>query len=356
MPAKNKIWSILIWSVIGIGIAVLIFFKIQAKNPPKPGNSGGGSPEVLVKGYIVKTQNIENAVLATGTLLAMDEMVVKPEISGKIVSIGFKEGATVSKGQLLVKMFDSDLQASKAKLELQLKLAETTEGRLKELLAKQGVSQQEYDAALNLVLTYKAEIDLLNAQISKTEIRAPFNGKIGLQQISVGSMVSPTDVIATLQQTAELKVDFSIPEKYLPLLGTGAQIDFKVEGFDENFQATVYAIEPKIELNSRTIQIRAKYLNKGMKLLPGSFASIQMPLEEIQNGIMIPTESIIPEIRGQKIFRAKNGKAEPLMIQTGVRNDSLVQVLNDLHAGDTIVTTGMMRLQPGSALKFTQTR
>lgn len=357
MASKLKISRIITWVIVLVIIGGLAFFKIRSSGGDNKKNQAQqGPPTVKVKGYVVKSGKIANSILSTGTVYAADEVEIRSEIQGKVTGIFFKEGTRVSKGQLLVKLFDADLKAELEKLQLQEELASTTEQRLKELRKIDGISLQEYDAALNNLNTLKADIKLLEARISKTEIRAPFNGNIGLRRISEGALVGPTDPITTLQETNILKIDFSVPEKYLHLVRQNAEIRFTIEGMEDTMTAVVYAIEPKIDLNTRSLMIRARYDNHKNLLYPGAFANIIMPLREIEDGIMIPTEAVIPEIRGQKVYIARGTNAEAVMVEIGVRNDSLVQIIKGLHPGDTVVTTGLMQIRPNVKLSFTQVR
>jgi len=344
----------IVWAIVILVIGGLVFIKVRASGKKKkaPAPTTGQAPPIPVKGYIVKTQRIENLVVSTGTVLANEEIVVQPEVAGRITQILFKEGTSVAKGNVLVKLFDADLQAQLRKLVLQEELAIKNEQRLKELLSIDAVSQQEYDVAFNQLSTIRADMDLINAGIQKTEIRAPFSGKVGLRNVSVGAYVSPGTVITTLQQVQPVRIDFSIPEKYLPLINSRSDIEFSVEGVDETFTAPVIAVEPRIDENSRTVRIRALYDNKQLKVFPGAFAKINLPLQEIESGIMIPTESVIPGLKGQKVYLSREGKAFPQPVVIGMRNDSTVQVLEGLKPGDTVITTGILQLRPQSPLKI----
>ena len=346
---KIFIWSVLI--IVPIVVIKFIFFSPDVAKSPSP--SQQKLQPVIVTAYVVKSEKITNTIFATGTILANEEVQLVPEISGKIISINFKEGTTVSKGDLLVKINDADLQAQLNKLLIQEKLAADSEVRDKAMLAVNGISQMQYDASLTQLNSIKADINILQSQIAKTEIRAPFNGTIGLKQVSEGSYVTQNSMIAIIDQLDRIKIDFFIPEKYSSLVRVSDTISFSIEGKDERYTASVIAVEPKIDVTTRTLQVRASAPNKSGKFFPGAFAKINFPLNAYENVVMIPTEAIIPILKGEKVFVSKNGKAQEVIVKTGLRTDKTVEILDGIQKGDTVITTGIMQLKPGSLLKIT---
>lgn len=332
---------------------IIVYNKVLHPKEQAPAGPAGGPPKELpVTGFIAMPKNLENGVVAAGTLLANEEVDLHPEVSGKITQLNLNEGNAVSKGTLLVKLYDADLQAQLKKLLLQKETAEKTESRLKQLLAINGVGQQEYDNALIQLNNIKADIELLQAQISKTEIRAPFDGIIGLKNVSIGAFVTPSTAIAALQQINPLKVDFSVPEKYSSSINKGDNIKFYVDGSAEAFTAKVMAIEPRIDEATRSIKVRALVQNSKAKLLPGAFAKVDVGLKSINGALMIPTQCIIPEARNKKVIVVKDGKADFRIVQTGVRTESQIQIVEGISEGDTIVTTALMSVKPGMGLKI----
>jgi len=294
---------------------------------------------------------LQNNIYSSGTILAAEEVQLRPETSGKLIAVLFKEGTTVNKGELLAKINDADLQAQLKKLNLQYKLAKEKETRIKGLLEIKGVSQEEYDIAANELETISADMEFTKAQIAKTEIRAPFSGKIGLKSVSEGSFVNNTNIIASIQQTDLLKIDFSIPEKYASVVKVGDTVRFTVEGIKEKQSATVFAIEPRIDAQTRNIMIRAIFKNSSSNVYPGAFAKVELMASKRQS-IMIPTEAVIPEMKGNKVFVVKNGKASPVKVETGIRSDAKIEILSGLNQGDTVITTGIMSLKPEMNVKI----
>ena len=347
---KPKSIIIIISIIAALALIKIFFFK----NEHAEGQKGGikNNQPINVTGYVVSSRLLENKLFSSGTVTANEEVELRPEVSGKLIAIYFKEGSTVRQGSLLAKINDADLQAQLRKLQLQYKLAKEREARLKGLLDINGVSQEEYDAIVNQSQTINADMDFTRAQIAKTEIRAPFDGKIGLKQKSVGSYVSGLDVIAKIQQVNLLKVDFTVPERYSSVVSVGDIIHFSVDNKAEQHEAKVFAIEPRIDEQTRNINIRAVFNNVGSVIFPGAFAKIELMASKKEASIMIPTEAVIPELKGKKVFVSKGGKATPLKVQTGTREDATIEIISGLSVGDTVITTGMMSLKPDAEVKI----
>ncbi len=351
MKISNKgLILIVIVAVIGLALpkvkSIFSAKKSENRNP-------AFIPELAVKAFIARPQKLENKIFVTGTVLANEEIEIRSEISGKVEKIFFNEGSRVKKGDILVKVDDSELQAQLLKTQYQKKLAEEKEYRQRLLLEKEAISRQEYDIALTELNTLEAEIQLIKARIDKTEIRAPFDGVIGLRYVSVGSYISPSVKISTLQNIDTLKLEFSIPEKYIRLVNVGDRINFKVQGSDKRYTAVIYAIDPKIDPTTRTLQVRAIFPNKNHEVLPGSFAEIEVVLEEIPNAILIPSEAIIPSAEGSKVFVYNQGKAFERNVETGIRTERFIQIKSGLNPGDTVLTTGLLQLKSGFKVRIT---
>ena len=276
-----------------------------------------------------------------------EEVDLSFETSGKIVEINFDEGTTVKKGQLLAKVNDRQLQAQLQRLVAQLKLAEDRVFRQNDLLERDAVSKEAYEQVKTELATLNADIDLVKANIAMTELRAPFDGVIGLRQVSVGSYASPTTIVAKLTKIIPLKIEFSVPERYASQVKKGTNLNFELEGKLSSFPAKVYATESRIDQSTRTLTVRALYANSNGAILPGRYASIQLKKEEIPNAIAIPSESIVPEMGKDKVFLYKSGKAEPVEITAGIRTEAEVQVIKGLQMGDTIITSGTLQLRTG---------
>lgn len=334
-----------------LGISVIIYFKkIRGgeENASGPDGKSGTSSVLSVNGFVTHPEKVKDVIFTTGTLYANNEIEVRNEIAGKVTGIFFKEGTPVKKGDLLVKIYDKDLKAALKKLQYEEEQASREEKRQKDLLEINGVSRQDYEEALNTLNMIRADIEGTNSNISKTEIRAPFDGVAGLKNINIGEYLPVNTSIVSLQDLDPMKLDFSIPEKYRLSAEINSILSFRVEGIEKPFTATVYAMEPSIDLQTKTLLLRAICENHGQQLLPGVFAKIEFPLRTIPQALMIPTQAVIPEFNGQKIFLVKDGKAFPVMVKLGIRNDSTVQVTEGISAGDTVLTTGIMQIRKGA--------
>lgn len=320
-----------------------------------PGGAGGGGKRggpIAVNVMIVKDTTISNNIDVTGTIDANERVSLISEVSGRITGIYFTEGARVSKGQLLVKVNDQDLVASLKQNAYQISLAKQNENRNKQLLQKEAISQVEYETSLTGLNTLNAQADVIKAQIAKTEMRAPFSGTIGLRSVSPGGYLSPNTAIATLVNIDPAKITFSVPEKYQALIKVGSKISFSVASSRDDFKAAVYAIEPSIDVNSRTITVRARAANAKGLLKAGSFAKINLALDQIPGTIMLPTEAITPDIKGSKVFIYDNGVAVPRPVTTDLRTDTKIQVTDGLKPGDSVVVTAIMQMRPKAQLKL----
>jgi membrane fusion protein (multidrug efflux system) len=311
-------------------------------------------PPVSVDAVIIRTQTFVTDIEVPGTLLANESTEIHPEVSGRLVQLNVKEGAFVSQGALLAKLYDGDLQAQKRKLEVQLKISEQTEKRQSELLKIQGISQQEYDLSLLQVHNLNADIDIINEAIRKTEIRSPFSGKLGFKNISPGAFVTPVTIISTVSQVSLMKLQFTVPEKYSSQIKNGQNIDFTVDGSVKTYHANVSATEVYIEENTRSLSVRAIVKSPDNFLVPGVFAKVKIELGKNEQAIMIPTEAVVPQGRKKQIYQFKNGKAMAMDITTGVRDSSKIQVLSGLNLGDTVITTGLLFLRTGSDVKISK--
>jgi membrane fusion protein, multidrug efflux system len=315
-----------------------------------PGGGGGGARAgqlLNVTGLIIEPFVLKEFINSTGSLIPDEEVELSFETSGKIVNINFNEGTRVSKGDLLAKINDRHLQAQLLKLEAQKKLVQDKEFRQRSLLDRDAISRESYDQVVTELQTLEADILLIKARIAETELRAPFDGTVGLRYFSEGAYASPNTKIARLVKLKPMKIEFSISERYAGAVGPGFPITFKVVGQDTEFSGQVYAVDPKVDLNTRTILVRALYPNRNEELKPGRYAAINLRLSEIPNTIAIPTEALIPEMDGEKVFVFRSGKAFPIKVKTGLRTEATIQITEGLQFGDTLITTGILQLRQG---------
>lgn len=326
--------------------------KSEKKETPGAGGPGKNSGPLPVDAFIVTAKPLSNTIEVPGSLLPYEETEIRSEINGRVVGLNLQEGAFVTKGAVLVKLFDSDLQAQLRKLEVQLQIAQKTAERQKELLKINGISQQEYDLSELQVSNLKADIELVKVNISKTEVKAPYNGRLGLKNISMGAYISPTNLLTTISQVNQLKLQFTVPEKYGSQIQRGQDVRFQLDGSRSIYKATVIATESAVEENTRSMAVRA-VVNAGDRfLVPGAFAKVNMTLGNDANALMIPSQSVIPQGRKKQVILYKSGKAQFVDITTGVRDSANVQVISGINSSDTVITTGLMFLKPGAEVKI----
>ncbi|MBL7739781.1 MAG: efflux RND transporter periplasmic adaptor subunit [Chitinophagaceae bacterium] len=323
------------------------------KTTPSP-QANTAQPALSLEGYIIQSRSINDNIEVPGTILPFESTEIHPEISGRIVLLNVKEGSFVNKGSLLAKIYDGDLQAQLKKFEVQLGIAEQSEKRSAQLLKIQGISQQDYDLSLLNVNNIKADIEITKASISKTTILAPFSGKLGLKNISPGAFVTPATIITTIGQVNQLKLQFTVPEKYGTQIKNGQDIQFTIDGSEGVFHAIVSATEVAIEENSRSLSVRAIVKDRNPVLIPGAFAKVKMILGKNENAIMIPNSSVLPQGRKKIAYVYRSGKAVVADITTGVRDSANIQVLSGLNTGDTLLTTGILYLRAGSDVKLSK--
>lgn len=303
-----------------------------------------------VFGYVVQPDTLNIEITSTATVRANEEVELHPEVSGKVTGIFFNEGEYVGKGKLLVKINDQDLQAQLQRAKYAEELAKSDENRKRQLLEARGISKEEYEIALNKLNTARAEIDLINAQIAKTEISAPFSGRMGLRNISEGAYVNPSVAVSTLQQTNPVKIDFSVPQKYIALVDPGTRVICRDDKGQE-FGATVYATDARVDESMRSIMVRARYGNESNRLVPGMFLEIKVVSEAKTDALIIPAEALIPVLNGEKVYTALNGVAIPHKVISGYRTETTIEIKSGLSPGDTVLTTGILMLRDSTKVK-----
>lgn len=308
---------------------------------------GGVIPPMAVQVHVLRPEPLDNSITTTGTLMANEEVDLVSEIAGRVMAIGFEEGGHVSAGQVLVRINDDELQAQLRKSEAGLKLAQDDEARKKQLLAVNGISQEQYDAARTQLVALQADADDLHARLAKSTIRAPFNGRVGLRSISEGGFVAGNTLIARLQQTDPMKIEFAVPERYGRVMKPGATIHFTLEGDTATYVGEVYAVDPSVDATTRSVKVRARSDNREDRLIPGSFAKVDVRLERITDALIVPAEALIPDIQGQKVLLMKGGKVTSARVQLGIRTAESVQLTSGVQVGDSVIVTGLLALREG---------
>lgn len=343
-----------VFIVIVLIIAGLVTYRL-IENSEKDAENALSQRRVDSKiyGMVVTGEPFSDFLSLSGSIEPNEVIGLRSEISGIVEELNFSEGGNVSKGQLLIKINDAELKAQLAQAKTANSLAGENERRAKLLLEKEAISQEEYDIASADYRTTESQIQLIAAQLTKTAIRAPFSGTIGLRNISQGSYITPTTDIAQLVDVSKVKLEFAIPERYAAHVKNGISVGFTVQGTNAAFTAKIYAVEPLVETATRTLRVRALADNRDSRLIPGTFANVIFPLGTIENGLLVPAEALIPIQNGKKIFIKKDGVAKEILVETGARTDADVLVSKGLNEGDTVLTSGVMSLRDGSPVHVT---
>ncbi|MDR0431025.1 MAG: efflux RND transporter periplasmic adaptor subunit [Tannerellaceae bacterium] len=355
MTKKAK-WSVIV--LIGLFIAGMIVYpkikremtvsKSVAEAPPPA--AVARTQVLIIQAEVIKPQSLTDKIISTGSTIPDEEVDLSFESSGKIIAIYFKEGTHVKEGDLLAKINDKPLQAQLKKLEAEVPLATDRVYRQRTLLEKDAVSQEAFEQVTTEYEKLMADIELVKANIAQTELRAPFDGVIGLRSVSEGAYATPSTQIVKLTRISPIKIEFSIPENYAADVADGTSIVFRMEGANglmHDYRATVYAVESKVDMETRTLRVRATYPNTNETIQPGRYLSVEVTKREIKDALAVPSEAIIPEMGKSIIYLYKGGEAYPQEIITGLRTESRVQVLDGVQAGDTVITTGVMQLRTG---------
>ncbi len=339
------VYPALLLLLVGIIVYPRIKAGFSSGETPATSFQGQQRQPLRVSGYIIVPEYIRDELRAPGTLLPDEEVDLAFETSGKVVGIFFQEGSYVAAGDLLAKMNDRHLQAQLQKLEAQQRLLVERVFRQRSLLDRDAISQEAYDQVITEMESLEADIELLTARIAETEVRAPFDGVVGLRHLSVGSYASPNTRLANLVRLSPLKIEFSVPERYAGQVFPGFPVVFSIDGFLEPMHAEVYAVNPVVDERTRTIRMRALYDNPDGVLNPGRFASVSLTIDESDQAITIPSEALIPEMEGDRVFIYRAGLARAVYVQTGIRTADRVQILDGLSFGDTLLTSGVLQLR-----------
>lgn len=340
--------------IILIAFTIFVVYKyLNPKNATDASKKPSAKQVTPISIYIAGVNKFSKTLQVNANVLANESVELHPEISGRITQINFKEGEKVRKGQLLLKLNDVDWKAQLLKAEATLKKVSAIDNRNKTLIEKGAISQEQFEQSSADLAASIADVNVIKENIRKTEIIAPFDGKIGLRNVSVGAVVTPSTLIAVLEQTQSLKIEFALPEIALNRIKTGEQITFESKQYSQKFHATIYAIEPRMDANTRSLTMRAIFNNEKQLLVPGSYASVEVPLTENVQTIQIPTQSVIPILKGHKVFVVNGDSVLEKNIHINYRDDRWVFVDDGIKPSDSIVCNGVMFMKKGAKVKIT---
>jgi membrane fusion protein (multidrug efflux system) len=352
MKKKSTIWVVIVFVLLAAVLVKVGFFSKQSDSD----KSKKEKPQKKVAAIIAKTTLLIDEISVSGSLQAFETVDLKNEVAGRVVSINLPEGKFVKSGTLLVKLFDDDLQSTLKKLQSQLSIQQEIYKRQSELLKVNGISQNDYEMTGLQLNSLKADIEVEKTLIRKTEVRAPFDGVIGLRNVSIGAIVTPSTLLATIRTANKLKLDFFVPEKYSSELKAGMKVKFTMSNGTKLYDATVFATEEGIDDATRNLKVRAMVNSQSKDLISGGFANIQLRLNQKADAILIPTQAIIPQEENKIVIVANHGKAKFILVKTGIRKASAIEITDGIQAGDTIVTSGLMFIKEGSKLTYSSVK
>lgn len=350
--------------VCALGLAVIGAYAWHANRAPqtaKPVAAGLAAPAlpaqsgpVAVEVAQVRTVSLANDVSAVGTLVSNESVVLRPEVSGRILAIRFQDGQAVKRGAVLIE-FDAAVQrAELQQARASLSLAESNFNRSEDLFARKFVSQSGLDTARSQLEVARAAVALAQARYERMQIRAPFDGVLGIRNVSPGDFVKDGEALVNLEDIATLKVDFRLPELYLGRIRPGQALEVSSDVVaGETFTARVEAIDPLVDASGRAVLLRASLDNAARKLRPGVFARVRLILEERPSVLVVPEESLVPAPGGvQLVYQVADGKALRTEVRTGMRRGGVVEVVSGLEADALVVTAGQLKLRDGAPVSI----
>ena len=315
-----------------------------------PTAPGGG---IVVEASMVKLVRMSQGLTAVGSLRSDESVTIRPEVSGRVSEIGFREGQRVAKGATLIRFDTSVQRAELDQSDANLGLSKSRLARSRDLFTKGFISTQARDEAESNFKIAQANYDLSQARLTKLEIKAPFSGIVGLRMVSIGDYVKDGQDIVNLEGVDPLKVDFRIPEIYLKQVAAGQALQITLDAFpNQTFQGNVFAINPLVDANGRSIVIRAAVKNVEARLRPGMFARVRLLFSDDRDSVAVPEQSLIPVGDDHYLFKVVDGRAQRNKVEIGQRRNGQVEILQGLAAGDLVVTAGQLKLRDGVQVKI----
>ncbi|MBE0595710.1 MAG: efflux RND transporter periplasmic adaptor subunit [Desulfuromonadales bacterium] len=347
--ARRRYLSRLLWPagivIVLIGLSLTMTISPSTVAEPVTAPVSQGLP---VEAVVVQKGILARELTAVGTLQSNESVLITAETAGRVTKIEFTEGTKVGADKVLLRLEPSVLAAERDRAQASLGLSEANHRRAEILLAENAISRRERDEALAQFSLDQANLRLAEAQLAKMTIRAPFSGVIGLRQVSLGGYLRPGDAIATLEQIDPIKVDFRVPESYAGQVRVGQPIRLSVDAVPgRSFDGEIFAIDPQIDANGRSLLLRGRVTNAGDQLRPGMFGRLALVLEKPAEVLMIPEQALVPAGERQLVYKVVDGMVEEAPVETGQRQKGEVEIIAGLQAGETVITAGQLKVRPG---------
>ncbi|MGH9379998.1 MAG: efflux RND transporter periplasmic adaptor subunit [Thermoanaerobaculia bacterium] len=346
---RNALWI----AVAAVALAALAVPKLvsSGRDTERAAPEEREEAALPVEVVEVQPQHLAETLTSTGTIYADERVEVVSEVAGKVLAIDFEEGVPVAAGALLVQIDDRELKAEQERVAARLELAERRAERQRQLYDDGLISDQDFDAATTEADALRAELRLIEVRLSKTQIRTPFAGVVGLRRLSEGAYVSPETLVTTLLDIDPVKLEFAVPERYAADFRPGKQVEFRVAGAGGVRRATVYAVEPSVDPETRTVTVRATSPNPDGALLPGAFADVTFAVRETDDALAVPSIAVLPELGGHRVYVLEDGTARARSVETGLRTADRVEITRGLAVGERVIVSGLQSLRPGTKVE-----
>ncbi len=339
--------------LVGLGYYAYTANRAPAAGPGAPGKAGGppGGFAIAVEVAKVAAADFSDEASAVGNLKSSESVIMRPETAGRVSGINFRDGAVVSRGAVLITLDAAVQEAELQQARANLALAQSNFKRNKELVEKKFASQQALENTLATLKVQEAAVQLGEAKVAKTRIKAPFNGVVGLRNVSVGDYVKEGQDLINIEDIGTLRVDFKLPETYLGRIIKGQVVEVSTDALPgEQFKAVLDAVDPMVEPGGRAISSRARLDNASGKLRPGMFVRVRLLFGDRKNVLMVPEQAVVPGAQPM-VFKVVEGKAQATQVKLGVRRAAQVEVIHGLVAGDVVVTAGQLKLRDGAPVR-----
>ncbi len=321
-------------------IALVLLGSCKEQKKPGP---GAGMTTLKVDALVLNPQLFRDRFIVNANVIPFEETDLKAPVPGNVLGIHFMEGEKVRQGQPLVQIDDRIWKARLKGLKAQLEIAKSDSARNEALIDVQGVSQETLDKSNAQIKELQAQIEEMEVNVSLANVKAPFSGRVGMRDFSVGAYLSQGATITTIVQSDRLKVDFNVPGRYLDYIRSGQKVELIYRA--DTLEATVYAVDPRIDMNSRTFRVRCVMPNPGERYVPGIFVEVIIPVSSDDEALVVPTAAIIPSLNSQTVYVFRNGRALRKEVELGPRTDLQVRVEKGLTPGDTIIMTGLLEIK-----------
>ncbi len=331
-------------SIIIITVLVWIFTWSCGNNDQQ--NAAQAPRDLQVEGYKVVPTSFNDEIMITAELIPSEQVELMAPMAGQVLDIYFKEGEKVKKGEAIVHIDDREWQAQLIGIKAKLNAAQKDYERKKALLEIEGSSQEEIDQAFSTIQTLKSQLQQLQVKINLARVKAPFSGQLGMRDFSKGAYLKEGQIITTLTAMDQLKVDFTVAQEHTNNVAVGKSVQILVN--EDTLKATIYAISPLINMQSRMLNVRALLPQASTNtIIPGAYAEVLLTSNFVKDALIVPTQAVVPEINDQTVYVYQKGRAVKKVVQMGTRTADKVHILKGITAGDTVITTGLLQIKDG---------